>query len=57
MLSKTLRLNFSFIHILHPRYHSNIVGHILKNKKENKCICIHKINHSENDDENEKQIT
>ena len=54
MLSKTLRLNFSFIHILHPRYHSNIVGHILKNKKENKCVCIHKINHSENDDENEK---
>ena len=35
MLSRTLRLNISYlrtIHILHPRYHPKIIGHILKNK-------------------------
>ena len=30
------------IHILHPRYYSN-VGHILKNKQKNKCVYIHQI--------------
>ena len=31
--------------------------HILKNKQNNKCACIHTINHNGNEDENEKQIT
>ena len=46
MLSNTLRLNFYYlkiIHILHPRYHPKIIGHILKNKQKNKCVCIHEI--------------
>ena len=46
MLSSTLRLNFCYlkiIHILHPRYHPKIIGHILKNKQKNKCVCIHEI--------------
>ena len=33
------------------------MGHILKNKQKNKCVCIYDImwfNHIENDDENEK---
>ena len=37
-----LRLNVSYLkitHILHPRYHPKIIGHILKNK----CVCIHRI--------------
>ena len=38
------------IHVLHPRYHPKIIGHILKNK----CVCIHAIDHNENEDENEK---
>ena len=41
-----------YIHVIIQK----IVGHILKNKKKNKWVCIHKINHSENDDENEKYI-
>ena len=39
-------LNFCYlkiIHILHPRYHPKIIGHILKNKQKNKCVCIHEI--------------
>ena len=43
MLSNTLRLNFSYliiIHILHPHYHRNIIGHILKNKQKSKCVFI-----------------
>ena len=39
MLSNTLGLNFSYlkiIHILHPRYHPKIIGHILKNKQKDK---------------------
>ena len=35
----TLRLNFCYlkiIHILHPRYHPEIIGHILKNKQNNR---------------------
>ena len=46
MLSKTLRLNFRYlkiIHFLHPRYYPKIVGHILKNKQKYKCVCIHEI--------------
>ena len=46
MLSNTLRLNFcylKFIHILHPRYHPKAIGHILKNKHNNKYVCIHEI--------------
>ena len=46
MLSKNLRLNFSYlkiIHILHPRYHPKIIGQILKSKPRNKCVCIHEI--------------
>ena len=36
MLNNTLRLNFCYlkiIHILHRRYHSKIIGHILKKRK------------------------
>ena len=44
MLSSTLRLNFCYlkiIHILHPRYHPKITGHILKNdQKEQLCLCL-----------------
>ena len=46
MLSNTLRLNFCYleiIDILHSRYHPNIIGHILKNKEKNTCVCIHEI--------------
>ena len=46
MLSNTLRVNFCYlktIHILHPCYHPKIIGHILKNKQKNKCVCIHEI--------------
>ena len=30
-------------HIFHPRYHQQIIGHILKNKQKNKYVCIDKI--------------
>ena len=46
MLSNTLRPNFCYlkvIHILHPRYHPKIMGHILKNKQKNKFVYIHDI--------------
>ena len=46
MLSNTLRLNFCYlkiIQILHPRYHPKKMGHILKNKQKNKCVCTHEI--------------
>ena len=46
MLSNTLRLKFYYLKIvpiLHPRYHPKIIGHILKNKQKNKCVCIHNI--------------
>ena len=42
--SNTLWLNFFFlkiIHILHTRYRSKMMGHILKSKQKNKCVCIH----------------
>ena len=44
------------IHILHPRYHPKLIGHVLRNKQKKKCVCIHEIiqiNHNENKDENE----
>ena len=60
MLSNALRLNFcclKIIHIVHLRYHSDIIGHLLKNKQMNK-VCLYSrdytINHNENEDENEK---
>ena len=46
MLSNTLRLNFWYlkiVHILHPRYHPEIIGHIPKNKQNNKFVCVHEI--------------
>ena len=47
MLSNTLRLKFFFylkiVHIFHPRYHPKIIGYILKNKQNNKCVSIHEI--------------
>ena len=43
MLSDTLKLNFWTIHILRPRYHPEIVEHILKSKQNNKYFCIHEI--------------
>ena len=46
MLSNTLRLNFSYlkiIHILHPCYYPKIIGHILKKKLKNKCVFIRDI--------------
>ena len=41
-----LRLNFCYlkiIHILHPRYHPKIMGHILKKKEKSMFVCIHEI--------------
>ena len=41
MLSNTLRLNFSYfkiIHILRPRYHTKVMGHILQIKQKSKCV-------------------
>ena len=56
MLSNTLSLNLSYlkiIPILHPRYQTKTMEHILKNK-----VGIYSwhytINHDENEDENEK---
>ena len=46
MLSKTLRLNFFFmkiIHILDPRYHPKIIRNILQNNPKNKCVCIYEM--------------
>ena len=31
------------IHILYPRYHPKVIGHILKNKLKNKRVFIHDI--------------
>ena len=41
------------MHILHPRYYPK-KGNIVKNKRKNKCACIHTINHDANKDEHEK---
>ena len=46
MLSNTLRLRFCYlkiIYILHQRYHPKVIGHILKSKQKNKCVCFHEI--------------
>ena len=46
MLSNTQRLNLSYskiTHNFHPHYHLKIIGHTLKNKQKNKCVCIHEI--------------
>ena len=45
MLGNTWRLNISYlkiIHILHPRYHPKIIGHILENKQK-KQACIYEL--------------
>ena len=50
----------AIIHILHSQYQPKVIGHILKKGKRNLCqyLCVsiwnYMINHSENDDENEK---
>ena len=39
-------LNFCHLktmHILQTRYDPKIIGHILKNKLKNKCVCFHEI--------------
>ena len=59
MLSNTLRLNFCYlkiIHILYPRYHPKIIGHMLKNKEKKVSLYSYDytINLNENEDENEK---
>ena len=36
-------LVFEIIHIFHQRYNPKALGHILKNKQNNRCICIHEI--------------
>ena len=46
MLSNALRLNFSYleiIHSLHPRYYPKIIRHVLKKKQKNKPVFIHEI--------------
>ena len=46
MLSNTLRLNFCYMKIistLHSHCCPKIIGHILKSKQQNNCVCIHKI--------------
>ena len=42
MLSDTLSLNIYLIimHILHPRYHPKIIGHILKSKQNIKHVYL-----------------
>ena len=51
MLHNILSLNFCYlkiIHIIHPLYNRKIIGHILKNKQKNECVCIQTINRNEN---------
>ena len=61
MLRNTLRLNFwhlEIICILHSHYQPRIIGHILKNKLEEKQQqkkqYDYMINRNKNEDENEK---
>ena len=51
-LSNTLRLKFCYLNIIcflhlsffiHPCYHRNIIGHIVKNLQKNKCFCFNEI--------------
>ena len=42
----TLRLNFYYlelVQILYPNYHPKLIGHVLENKQNNKCVCVHEI--------------
>ena len=44
MKQKELNLCYlKIIHIFHPRYHSKIIGHILKYKQKNKFVCTREI--------------
>ena len=46
MLRNALRLNFCYLKIIYlllPSYNPEIIGHILKNKQENKRVRIHEI--------------
>ena len=46
MLSNTLKLNFTYltiIHILHPGYHLKIMGQTLKNKQKSKRVFIYEV--------------
>ena len=46
LLSNNPTLKFCYlkiVHILHQCYHPKVIGHILKNKQKNKCVCIHHI--------------
>ena len=47
-------LLFGNIHILHPRYHSKIKGHILKNNKRASVSVFTRVIINENEDENQK---
>ena len=51
-LSNTLRLKFCYLNIIcflhlsffiHPCYHRNIIGHIVKNLQKSKCFCFNEI--------------
>ena len=42
-LSKTLRLNFTYLYILHSRYHLKIKGDILKNKSKDRRVFTNEI--------------
>ena len=58
-LSNTLRLNFCYLkimHFVHPRYHSKIIGDIIKNVQKQVPLfkCGYMINDIENEAENEK---
>lgn len=44
--NNALQLNFSYLkltHIIYQRYHPKVIRHLLKNKRKNKCGCIHEI--------------
>ena len=54
---KATLCHLKIIHILHPRYHPKIIGHILKNSKRT-SVCLHEIMiNNDNGNEKEKQIT
>ena len=53
---QTSEVEFLLLFSFFIRYHPKIIEHILKNKKT-KCLYSWGYNRSENDDENEKQIT
>ena len=44
--SNAFRLHFGslkIIHILLSHFHPKIIGHTLKDKQKNKCVCVHDI--------------